>query len=870
MLRRSFFLCLAAILSVLPIPSRCQEPTAEEFIGRFRDALESNNIPRYLEAFAPDIRQQESQILASVFEGLGMESIVSRSAGLQEDGPGEARAFLQVLFRNSYSAIVQTWQLRLANAGGRWQITRKDVTGSLDRLFRVELPLDGAERVSGVEIDHADIRLTFGDATIFHDNVPGLETAFVIVGRGQVRFAPSDPVERHQLKLIYKKPVIEDRIRYAFVRCSDSFFNAHVRIRREESRPGLPVTRDEMDKVQAIFADAYPRSFTIQNSLSGETLSFLPQGEEVVFEFGTARTGALTYLFYPFSDEEVSLYDRGKERIVSLYSPRNEEEPEGRRMFISVGERTDVQHYRIDVEYDPGQSYLSAKAVIRLVPRSEGVEGMKFRFHPDLEILRVLDEKKRELFYTMDKGRKFLYVYFAEPGFRDMPLQIEILYRGKLLPTPPTNDVVAQSSPGDSRFTFQPRFRTSFYTHASFWYPGPTTDDYFTSELRIIIPPEFQCVSNGELVATGRLRDTGEVAGIRNLGNAVYTFRTGRPVKYLSFIVGKFNKIQEGTDPIPLRAVSSTEIVPQRKANFDEARDVLRSFIEWFGPYPYEGLSVVQRLWPDGGGHSPASFIVLNELPFFGDRHLGAPGNSPVDLSRWKEYFLAHEIAHQWWGQGVTWGGYRDQWLSEGMSQFAAAFYLRKRYGEEVFASILKKFSQWTEKKSVKGPIMLGSRLSFFDFSAYQTIVYDKAALALNMLRDMLGDEVFFRGLKELFEARKYTAIRTGQFREGLEKASGRDLGPFFEAWFYSHELPKVRTSWAVEPDGSGEALRVDIRQTEGVFIFPLWIEWQSGITVHREKVLVDSESATFRLKVNGRPSKVRINPDKAVPGKFD
>ena len=165
---------------------------------------------------------------------------------------------------------------------------------------------------------------------------------------------------------------------------------------------------------------------------------------------------------------------------------------------------------------------------------------------------------------------------------------------------------------------------------------------------------------------------------------------------------------------------------------------------------------------------------------------------------------------------------------------------------------------------------MLGSRLSFFDFSAYQSIVYDKAALALNMLREMLGDEAFFRGLRDLFESRKYGPVRTGQFREALEKASGRDLGAFFEGWFYSYALPKVRTSWAVEPDGAGEALRVDVRQTEGVFVFPLWIEWHTGFKIHREKVLVDAANASFRIKLNGKPSRVRVNPDKAIPGKFD
>lgn len=869
-MRRRWILCLAAVLSVLPVPVRGQEPTAEAFVNRVREALEAKDVEKYLDAFAPDIRERERESLASRLEELGMNSVLSKASGLQTDAPGEARAFLQVLFRNSYSAIVETWQMRLASPDGRWQIARKDVTGSLDKLFRIELPPDGAERVSGVEIDHADIRLSFSDAAIFHDNVPGLETAFVVVGRGHVRFAPSDPVERHQLSLIYKNPVIEDRISYAYIRCSDAFFQTHVVIRRAGPRPLLPVTRVETDKAAAIFLKAYPRSFTIQNSLSGEILSFLPHGEEAVFEFAAAGAGPLTYIYYPFSDEEVNLYDRGKERIVSLYSPRNGDEPKVRRLFISMSERVDVEHYKIDVEYDPAQSYLSAKAAIRVLPRSEGVDGMKFRFHPDLEILRVFDEKKRELFYTVDKGRKFLYVYFAEPPARDTPTWIEVLYRGKLLPTPPTTDVVAQSATGDNRFLFEPSYRTSFYTHASFWYPGPSTDDYFTSELRVIVPPEYQCVSNGELVATGRVKDTGEVAGIRNMGNATYTFRTGRPVKYLSFIVGKFAKLQEGTEPLPLRAMSSTEIVPQRKAFFDDAGDVLKSFIEWFGPYPYEGLSIVQRLWPEAGGHSPASFVVLNELPWLADRHVVVSGESPVDLSRWQEYFLAHEIAHQWWGQGVTWGTYRDQWISEGTAQFAAALYLRKRYGEEAFTSILKKFAQWTDRKSVKGPIMLGSRLSFFDFSAYQSIVYDKAALALNMLREMLGDEAFFRGLKDLFESHKYGPVRTGQFREALEKASGRDLGVFFEGWFYSYALPKVRTSWAVEPDGPGEALRVDVRQIEGVFVFPLWIEWHTGFKIHRERVLVDSANASFRIKLNGKPSRVRVNPDKTVPGKFD
>ena len=133
---------------------------------------------------------------------------------------------------------------------------------------------------------------------------------------------------------------------------------------------------------------------------------------------------------------------------------------------------------------------------------------------------------------------------------------------------------------------------------------------------------------------------------------------------------------------VPDRRLLSSDIQIQRKDLLDEAQAIIERYENWFGPYPYEKLTVVQRLWPTGGGHSPASFVVLNELPRTPDAPLLSTANSPVDLSRFKEYYLAHEIAHQWWGQAMTWDGYHDQWLSEGLAQFAAVHYLRAKLGD--------------------------------------------------------------------------------------------------------------------------------------------------------------------------------------------
>ena len=235
-----------------------------------------------------------------------------------------------------------------------------------------------------------------------------------------------------------------------------------------------------------------------------------------------------------------------------------------------------------------------------------------------------------------------------------------------------------------------------------------------------------------------------------------------------------------------------------------------------------------------------------------------------------EEYFLAHEIAHQWWGQGVTWARYRDQWLSEGLSQYSSALYLQSKYGDDALADILKKFSSWTEKKSRWGPITMGSRLSFTDFEAYQAIVYDKASLVLNMLRDLLGDEIFFSGLKEFFDAHKFTAAATGQFRRMMEKVSGRDLHDYFRLWFDSHMLPDAQVRYRVEKKEAGVLLKIRISQLNESFVYPLWIAWEDENGARRrEKLVVDKKSEEFELSLPGPPRRLEVNPDKAVPGKF-
>jgi len=840
--------------------------TAAAFVERVRASLQAGDRPAYLSAFPSEARAAEEARLAAYFDEFGMTRVAVRQAGVWSDGAATARTYFQAFFENDYAALVEAWTLSLERRGSAWTITRLDIPGNTTRLFKISLPAENAIRARRVEVAHEDIRFTFEDAAVFYDNIPDLDTALVVVGRGRVTFNPSDRNEKHQLDLIYKKDRIEDHVESLYIRCSPSFFSSNLRI--EAGERTAEVTPAERDKAAAVFARNYPRSFTIESSLDGRLLSFIPQSEEVSLEFKARKAGEMAYIYSPFSDDEINLYDRGKDRVVCLYSPASDSGPGPKRMFISFQEKFDVRTCSLDLSYSPANSTMSARARIEVMPRVDLLETIKFYLNPDLEILKITDPLDRELFYTHDRIRKTLYIHFVEPPANGELTSIEVSYRGQMKPVPPTTDVISQSGT-DSLFRVQPRFGTFFYSHAGYWYPSPGEGDYFLARLTLAIPSGYECVANGELVSRTRREDISDDATTGKVGGSIFTFVSRTPLKYLSFIVGKFAPPKDRPGPVPLTAHISSEVMDSRPGLLDQAADILDFYGRAFGPFPYEKLGIVLRPWPFMGGHSPASFILINEVPGFSGAGFQTPVDTPVNLSNWDEYFLAHEIAHQWWGQGVSSDSYKDQWLSEGLSQFAAASYLRHKYGEPAYSAILRKFSRWTAKKSFRGPILMGSRLSYFDLMAYQAIVYDKAALALFMLQDLLGRETFEEGLRAFFAKKKFSAARTGEFIVAMEAASGRDLRPFFHGWFTSWELPEVWTTWTETAVPEGTRIDFRVTQASGPFVFPLWIETARSGETRRTMVVVDEMVERFSVTVPRKPDRITVNPDRAVPGKF-
>jgi aminopeptidase N len=161
----------------------------------------------------------------------------------------------------------------------------------------------------------------------------------------------------------------------------------------------------------------------------------------------------------------------------------------------------------------------------------------------------------------------------------------------------------------------------------------------------------------------------------------------------------------------------------------------------------------------------------------------------------------------------------------------------------------------------------MGSRLSYQDFPAYQAIVYDKSALVLFMLEDLIGRPAFEAGLRTFYERHRFQAPRTGDFIKAMEAASGRDLGAFFRGWLFSWQLPEVRAGWTETAVADGVRLDIRVVQTKGLFVFPLWIEWTEGGTSRRTMIVVDEATESLTVTLPERPRRVRVDPDRALPG---
>ena len=360
--------------------------------------------------------------------------------------------------------------------------------------------------------------------------------------------------------------------------------------------------------------------------------------------------------------------------------------------------------------------------------------------------------------------------------------------------------------------------------------------DKATSEFLVTAPAKYQVVANGALQEEIDLGD----------GRRMTHWKESAPIaSWLNNIgVAQFASLHVGKAAgVPLQ----TWVFPRDRdagmATFDEPmRQAMEFYSERVGPYSYEKLASVQNGAARGGGMEHASEI------FFGQNSVS--GRPALGL-------VAHETAHQWFGDSVTEKDWDDVWLSEGFATYFAALTTEHYEGRDAFLTQMKRSraSIFNTEKRMPGVAVVQDR----PWKGIPNgIVYQKGGWSLHMLRGQIGDVKFWAGIREYYRRFRDGNASTADFEKVMEEASGADLGWFFKQWLYRPGSPTLQGTWHYNVAAGTVALELMQTQNGGAYRLPLEIAVGDSTT----KVEMTQKQQSFEIPAAKDPGTVTLDPN--------
>ncbi len=399
---------------------------------------------------------------------------------------------------------------------------------------------------------------------------------------------------------------------------------------------------------------------------------------------------------------------------------------------------------------------------------------------------------------------------------------------------------IAKNKFGDRTF-----FSWNWPTLARQWLPViDHPSDKATSEFLVTAPAKYQVVANGLLQEELDLGD----------GRRMTHWKQSVPIaSWLNNIgVAQFASRHFATaSGVPLQ----TWVFPQDRDNgiltFEEpTRRAIEFFASHIGPYPYEKLADVEVAGM-GGGMEHASAI------FFGER-------SVTDRPAFG--LVAHEIAHQWFGDSVTEKDWDDAWLSEGFATYFACLASEFYEGRDTFLGVMRRSraSIFSLEKQTPGVAVVHDNLPDIQGGrAPAPIVYQKGGWVLHMLRGVIGTEKFWAGIREYYRRFRDSNASTGDLRRVMEETSGAELGWFFEQWLLRPGSPVVSGGWTY--NAAMKQIEIELAQTQSGAAYRLPLEIAitvAGAPPAVQRIECTAKVQKFQIAAATEPSSVELDPN--------
>ncbi|MGI8670349.1 MAG: M1 family metallopeptidase [Aridibacter sp.] len=522
-------------------------------------------------------------------------------------------------------------------------------------------------------------------------------------------------------------------------------------------------------------------------------------------------------------------------------------------------ERTyDVQHYVIRLDFDRKNKTVFGDSTIELKPLKDNFnllaldsDGIKFESvkldasGKDLifktienQVLIMLDKS-----YNKDETLSVRFKYSVKPK-KGIYFVDELKSKGKVIRS--------------SQIWSQGEAEETHYWLPSFDYP----DDKSTTE-------QFITVNKGEtVVANGEFIDEVENK------NGTNTFHYKMPIPHslylTSFVIGTYEKVSDKYKDIPL----GFYVYPGQKAlaaaAYGKTKDMMRIYEELTGvdfPYNKYDQTMVADFQFGGMENITATTMADTEILF---AKLPFGRDLVQDL-------VSHELAHSWFGNLVTCKNWSELWLNEGFATFMEAAYREKMYGRKQY---IDKIQGDATDFFTYASLRENSQYALFNLKAdpkndletmFTPVTYQKGGVVIYMLREELGDEVFWKAINKYLNDHKFQNVETSDLQKAMEEVSGKDLDWFFKQWVYGTGYPKLQVKQTFNPSSKKLELKITHTQTAvngtpAEFQLPLDVEITTAAGKQTEKILVNKRTQSFTIPVKAKLQLLTFDKNFKIP----
>ena len=808
------------------------------------------------------------------------------------------------------------------------------------QLSSVGLDTSRVFRVRDGSIDRPAIHISLEDGTIaFTKDVMGKITGAFFEGDGEVLLVPANEVERRSMSLFTGMAILEERFSTAYFRFNDNT--------AAELQPGLRAPEDaaafvarwdetarslapiDAMRLLATFSEMLPtpdrqlaKNSPLENSadrllharLQGNTLGVFDvlydstAGEQV--EAGQAKAKDGTVYYDVWTSFSAGIPAHGRPAVAQTLPT----ETEPREDPISV------RSYVINAEVKPPKE-LGAEVNLDLEVLHDGSQFLVFELSRFLKIQSV-EEDGRTVEYLQNpavegtqlarSGNDLVAVILSEPARKGQEIRLRFVYGG---------EVLAEAGNG-----------LLYVGERGNWYPnrGLAMSDY---DLTFHYPQGWTLVATGKPSELPKTAPETQFSRQIAQGDQVGRWISERPIPIAGFDLGKYVRAaaQAGDVHVDTYATvgvergfpnTSVQIEPQPEPStrkvplplpvvplpLSPARNAaavaestaraIRYYADRFGPFPYSNLALTQlpgresQGWPGLIFLSSYAFLTPEERR---EIHMN-PSQELID-----QQIPAHETAHQWWGDLVTWRTYRDQWFSEGLANYSALMILREK-NPAGFRQVMEKYRQDLLAKNKEGnlrkdagPVTLGSRLLSSNFpEGYEAISYGRGTWLFYMLDSMMqdaalqtegkspthesGEDLFVQALRKIRERYQGKAISTRQLLDvfaerlppSLRYEGKSSLDWFMDGWINGTSLPKLElhaVKFASKETGitaSGMIQQKDAPDTL-VTSVPVYASISGRPPVLLGRVFADGPETPFHLSAPAGTHKLLLDPYETI-----